>query len=144
MQANRITGERLKEIRFHIESDKCWHIHAVQRSVCFKYSIFEGFLCASSGCRNFRIIHSKSFPQFHVFKNSVSKHPSKISKLQNYIVHYGIFTVHLRMALIFTDFPTGSGSQPCAGVCGIFFHSKHMYLVTFLNTFYSSFETYPV
>ena len=29
----------------------------------------------------------------------------------SYIV---IFPVYLRMALIFTDFPTGSGSQPCA------------------------------
>ena len=26
----------------------------------------------------------------------------------------GIFPVHQRMALIFTDFPTGSGSQSCA------------------------------
>ena len=26
----------------------------------------------------------------------------------------GIFPVYLRMALIFTDFQTGSGSQPCA------------------------------
>ena len=28
--------------------------------------------------------------------------------------YVGIFPVYLRMALIFTDFPTGSGSQPWA------------------------------
>ena len=40
--------------------------------------------------------------------------------LQNYILYWGesnyvgIFPVYLRIALIFTDFPTGSGSQACA------------------------------
>ena len=40
--------------------------------------------------------------------------------LHNYILYkaepsyIGIFPLYLRMALIFTDFQTGSGSQPCA------------------------------
>ena len=40
--------------------------------------------------------------------------------IKNYIVWLlrreinGIFQVYLRLALIFTDFPTGSGSQACA------------------------------
>ena len=44
--------------------------------------------------------------------------PQKI--LHNYILCKGdptymaIFPVYLRMDLIFTDFPTGSGSPPCA------------------------------
>ena len=49
-------------------------------------------------------------------------HPAIDSKmiLHNYILYWGeqsyigIFPLYLRMALIFKDFLTGSGSQPCA------------------------------
>ena len=49
-------SSRTSHAVLHLDQDKYWHIHAVQRSVCSKYSILRGFLHVSYV---HRIIHSK-------------------------------------------------------------------------------------
>ena len=81
-----------------------------------------------------RVILGRSQNTFHIvqwlsMRKQILKH-KKIKKthitgiiLHNYILYnddltsIGTFLVNLRMALIFTDFPTRSGSSACAVLC---------------------------
>ena len=51
--------------------------------------------------------------QWLSMRKQIVKH-RKIKKIKGDLTYVGTFPVNLRMALIFTDFPTGSWSPPCA------------------------------
>ena len=95
-----------------------------------KFSICDK-ICTLRKVKKIRVISRRSENTFNLLhwlsmRKHILKH-KKIKKtfvpkiiLHNYILYKGdptyvaIFPVYVRMDLIFTDFPTGSGSPPCA------------------------------